>query len=806
MANYFNLTYESTAASSPGNVELNYGNSTSDGLTVQASLYAGSDFTPTHYKIWGIELVEGGGVVTMSGAEWISYTDSRTVRLARHNDPQYAYVKFKDVTSSETETFQSNAVTFSFVEPVTHHTTEWKTDFEDLGFNSTNSNILRNVTYNTEVEFSKSNIGQLSFSARDFSGLVIQNGTISISSSSQIGQILELSAANKVGITKVFDQEVTPLIMVDDGSGYTTLTAYDGENKSTISGTNATRLSNVGWAAGTKTLSFDVNRFSTYGFTTITKMEFTSDSQTAAYVGGSVVVKVYVQDGNGESVESAPVTLSGTGDSIGSIQESMPVNTNALGIAQFTINISSAGSAVYEANVDNNHFTDPDLTIFGVGVPTSSQRSLLTQYEQIYRTYSYSDTVSGVNTVDVAEPTSTTVSGSSDSVIEHDMNVLRTLLKQVKGTSDWFSSSPTYFKPDDTNISSDELGSVTLNQIAGNTLDSKTVILAISDSNSGSGFSIGVGDEGFLFSTILNYAIPTNRIGLPIFNTTNSGTYYDEGGSNSVVGIDVIDLNTGGEFRDSNGDIVYAKFHDGSDYGGSGDGTDAYVKFYTDEGPYTTVSGDHSSVMLVYPYRKLMSSMEEYEWLRTDFVTSWEGDSALINDISDFWSYTGALDNESSPSWAAIAGSPMVSSSQSSLYDAINAINDGFSNRVYLEENYISSGESFTDSIDKLDMAIKGISELASEGIAESYSVVVISDITAGTAYQLPVGVSYTPDSTEGRRGSNMDVYLNGQLLIASTGINGANEDGDYAETSPTHITFHFDVYQYSNITFKVRS
>ena len=61
MANYFNLQYEDTAVTSPGTVELAYGNPTSNGLTIPASIYAGSGFTPTHYKMWGVELVEGEG-------------------------------------------------------------------------------------------------------------------------------------------------------------------------------------------------------------------------------------------------------------------------------------------------------------------------------------------------------------------------------------------------------------------------------------------------------------------------------------------------------------------------------------------------------------------------------------------------------------------------------------------------------------------------------------------------------------------------------------------------------------------------
>ena len=805
MANYFNIEYESTADSSPGSVELNYGDSTTNGLTVHASLYAGQGFIPTHYKMWGVELVQGEGMVTFSGATWIPYVGSRTVKLARHNDPQNAYVKFKDDSETETDTFESNDVTFTFVEPIIHASSRWKTDFEELGFDSASANTLENTTFKTEIEFSKSKVDQLAFNGRDFSGLKIEPMTISVDADSELGQIIELSESNSVTVTKVFDDPYKPLITVDSGSGFETLTAYDYFIKSTISGINATRISNLDWNSNTNTLVLDITRFSTYGFCTVDKVEFTNDSQTAGYIGTSCTIGVYVQDSNGEPVENAPVTVSGIGDNIGSFVESMPVLTSVSGLVTFTLNITTSGSAVYEAVVDGTYFSDPDLTIFGLGA-ISAKRSLLTQYEQIYRTYDYSDTVSGVNTSAVAEPVTPTVSGSSDSVLEHDLNVLRTLMKQVKGTTNWFDAAPTYFKPDDTNISNDELGSVSLKQIAGNTLDSKTVILAVNDSNSGSGFTINPGDEGFLFPISLPYAVATDRVGLPIFNsTTNSGSYYDEGvAENGIVGIDLINMETASEFRDISGNVIFAKFHDGVDFSGSGDGTDAYVKFYTNAGPYTTTSGDPNSIMVVYPYRKVMSSLAEHEWVRTGFVTSWEGDVVIVDQVADLWSYTGASNNEDSPDWTIIPGSPLVTN-ESSLLDAINSINDGFSSRIYTEKNYITDGQSITDSLNAIDINLYTISQSVEDSVGEKYIVTVASGISAGTPYQLPVGVSYTPDSTPGRQGGNMDVCLDGQLLVASTGAAGVDANNDYSETSTTHITFHMDVYQYSNLTFTVR-
>jgi hypothetical protein len=349
---------------------------------------------------------------------------------------------------------------------------------------------------------------------------------------------------------------------------------------------------------------------------------------------------------------------------------------------------------------------------------------------------------------------------------------------------------------------------VSLSGIAGNTLDAKTIILAVNDSNSGNGFSITPGDGGFLFDNTLAYATHTNRLGLPIFqSTTNSGTYYDEGEyRDEIVTIDILDMSNNSEFRDTNGDLVYAKFHDGEDFAptGSGTGHDVYVKFYTDAGPYTFTADDPTSVRIVYPYRKLMSQVEEHEWTRTDFISSWEGDEVLVNKIVDLWSYVGSTDGTRDPDWTVISGSPMVDS-QTNLVDAIENINLEFGDRIYTEHNYITSSESFTDNLDDLDIAMAAVAATLGSGSNKKYVQIVADDIPAGTAHQLPVGLTYTPKSDSGNQGGNMDVYLDGQLLSASTGAFGVNEDKDYSETDTTHITFSFDVYQYSNITYQVR-
>jgi len=138
------------------------------------------------------------------------------------------------------------------------------------------------------------------------------------------------------------------------------------------------------------------------------------------------------------------------------------------------------------------------------------------------------------------------------------------------------------------------------------------------------------------------------------------------------------------------------------------------------------------------------------------------------------------------------------------LFDAVDSLNDELGDRIY-SEFYIDNGETISESLDSLDIELKLLADNAGNAIADKHIEVVAADIPAGTQHALPGGLTYTPDSTGGQQGANLDVYLDGQLLSASTGANGVNEDKDYSETNTTSITFHFDVYQYSNITYKIR-
>lgn len=432
-------------------------------------------------------------------------------------------------------------------------------------------------------------------------------------------------------------------------------------------------------------------------------------------------------------------------------------------------------------------------------------RSLLRQLEQIRQSATFTDAVVNFNDSSVAEPT---VSGS----LEEDANVIRSLLKQLKfdstgPTKYWYDQNDNYFDPTNTTSGSVSNKETTLSNMSGNTLDAHTIIIAVSNDAAAVGHDVTTSSSGVLLTIATRYATPDNRTGLPIYaSSANPDTYFDIGGSDNVCRVDIVDMDTDGEIVDGNGDIIYGKLHDAADYpGGTGTGTDVSVIFYAADALITMVSGV-SNIGVVYPQRKVLSDMEEYEWLRTDFISSWEGDIEIIADISNLWSYTGASNDATDPTWDDTAANFILQSDPADLTTAINLLNTEVGDRTYTAENYIDSGDPITESLDELDIALQVLSDSIDSGVAEKWVESVETLVVKNIEHSLPVGApNYTPVSTASREGMNMDVYVDGQLLAADTGSYGSGADRDYGETTASGITFRFDVQVGRNITYMIR-
>ena len=88
---------------------------------------------------------------------------------------------------------------------------------------------------------------------------------------------------------------------------------------------------------------------------------------------------------------------------------------------------------------------------------------------------------------------------------------------------------------------------------------------------------------------------------------------------------------------------------------------------------------------------------------------------------------------------------------------------------------------------------------------ADKYVETTSTTISKNIEHALPGGSTYTPVSTSGTEGKNMDVYVGGQLLMADTGVAGVNADRDYGESTTSGITFRFDIQSERNITYVIR-
>ncbi len=176
--------------------------------------------------------------------------------------------------------------------------------------------------------------------------------------------------------------------------------------------------------------------------------------------------------------------------------------------------------------------------------------------------------------------------------------------------------------------------------------------------------------------------------------------------------------------------------------------------------------------------------------------------------MANLWAYTGSSNNDPNPEpWTHEEDYYSLSTTSESLTEAINALNSAVGDRQYTDDNYITDGDTIASSLDNLDVALKTVETNLSVGIGVKLVESVSGTITAGTTHTIPDGYTYTPYSTNDyEAGKNMQVYMNGQLLAASTGVAGINMDRDYAEVTASGIQFHFDVYDETNIIYIIKN
>lgn len=397
--------------------------------------------------------------------------------------------------------------------------------------------------------------------------------------------------------------------------------------------------------------------------------------------------------------------------------------------------------------------------------------------------------------------------------LQDDINIAITQLRQIiDPTYDWFQPMPRAFDPADTDGSNTKNEKMSLKVLADNWLGTKTEILDVITNP----ISVTNGDTGKLYVTSLTYADPADRRGLVIqASTANAGSYFDEVALASIVlgkhKVMLEDAVNGDEFQDSSGNVIYGVLQDGADNSGTGEGTDVFIKFVHDvvgvPTAYTWTAADPASIKAYLPQRKKVSEMLEYDRRRA-FVSSIVGDAETHEDIANLWAALGLADGENAGDWdinfltdyypLATLATAGVLNGTVTAEDMFNALNEEIGDRLYTDNNIISDGETITESLDKLDQV------LASSGLKAKIIERVTSDITRGTAHNVPftAGVNvnvYNPNSITTYRvdstnnvGLYMDIWVGGKKLVPDSGT--STQDGEYDETSNTSWTPRFTI------------
>lgn len=439
-------------------------------------------------------------------------------------------------------------------------------------------------------------------------------------------------------------------------------------------------------------------------------------------------------------------------------------------------------------------------------------RSLLSQILQVDGSATYNDTVSNPHTPGVAE---------AQDNLEGDLNVFRSLLKDLQGTTNWYDSvdlsvdaiSGKYFIQTDHSSGFDNVATGT----GTSTTAFDTAIKDITNHNNGSGSSTSTG-------VILNSTRPYR--------------------------IEVRDHDSQDPIDDGDNNEVYGRL--------SWDGSNYIVNWYSNqsgtETAYnftTSVNVDVATVLVSYPYKDLTWD----RFIDSGFhdvvgpVGTIDDDSVAVNgmnfllnglttqaQINDKLDKLGSTANGEGASGIAIENINTYYSGddvEAALTELDTQIGgDTSSTYDFTENNVLADNDPIYPAINKLDLKW---GDLSSVNVGEGASLVgiedagnyttatdvesaiqelygAIEDVSGWQKYQatttspISSGANYDlPDAYTVGSGANLDVYFKGQLLMEGAGNDYQEVSGSGGTGGVGQISFLFTVPNSSNLTFMIR-
>lgn len=360
-------------------------------------------------------------------------------------------------------------------------------------------------------------------------------------------------------------------------------------------------------------------------------------------------------------------------------------------------------------------------------------RSLLSQLLQVEASATYDDAVSSVHTGGVAE---------AQAELEGDLNVLRSLVKDLHGETNWYDTpSQTITQiADKYFIQLDhESGFETVSVTGGSTTAFDTAIKTITDHAS------GVGD-----SATTGVIVNTARAHKLEIRAAASNDAIDDGSGNEVYG------------RLSFASTVYT------------------ITFYSDISGTETAYSFGGATSIDLGYVAVSRKYQDLSWDRfLDF--EYHDVSGISGTISDDSVVTDGFTN-------LLSGLTTQAAVNNKVDDLGSSASGEGASLIVIED----SAGSFTateveGALAELFTAIDNVSGWTK--VTESLG----APVSSGVAHTVPGSATYTLAS-----GANMDVHDDGQMLLEGAG-------NDYTEDTTTTVKFLYTVPTGTNLTYSIR-
>lgn len=187
--------------------------------------------------------------------------------------------------------------------------------------------------------------------------------------------------------------------------------------------------------------------------------------------------------------------------------------------------------------------------------------------------------------------------------LEDDLNYVRTDRSDIKGVN-YFDPIPTYVRPNATTT----LIPANLSNIAGKTTDAKALV----NTRKYQG-AVAVNGQNFIHvngAGLFPYANSINRLGLPVHDL------YDAGNDNACY-CDIIDINTGVGLNTINDGYKIFGFSRKGSSGVDGNSFEVELRsmhadqLFSQSIPYVWEIGQPNVIDIYFPFRELLSSMDE---------------------------------------------------------------------------------------------------------------------------------------------------------------------------------------------------